>query len=192
MNDIMHIMLDLETLGNKTSPVIIQIAAVPFTLNEGTLCGEYFEELIDPTSCVKKGLNVDGDTVTWWLKQDKDVVRKVFSESVNAKPIDEVLMEFSEWIRNLQLQGEIRVWGNGLMSDNRWLLSAFEKCGIQNPIRHWQHSDVRTLVDLGENILGRDWKSETVFVGEKHNAIDDCKHQIEYVCKIYEELGKLK
>lgn len=190
MSDIIHVMLDLETLGNKSSPVIIQIAAVAFSLN-GAICDQY-EEIIDPTSCVKKGLNVDGDTVTWWLKQDKGVVRKVFSESVNAKPIDEVLMEFSEWIRNLQLQGEIRVWGNGLMSDNRWLLSAFEKCGIQDPIKHWQHSDVRTLVDLGENILGKDWKAETSFVGEKHNAIDDCRHQIEYVCKIYEELGKLK
>lgn len=187
-----HVMLDLETFGNKTNPAIIQIAAVAFNL-DGTLIenGE-FNVLINPSSCVKRGLKVDQDTVTWWLKQDKSVVEKVFAKSIiDGSDLEDALGMFSMYLSNLRNKsddGEIRVWGNGIYSDNKWLGSAYEACNMNDPIRHWQHSDVRTIVDLGINLLGKDIKSETSFDGEKHNAIDDCKHQIKYLTQIIREI----
>jgi len=182
------VMVDLETLGNSDSPTIIQLSAVKFN----SLTGETFEEFskfIDPRSCILAGLKSDGSTLDWWLRQDKkvfeDVVLKSLSEGL---PLTQVLAEFSRFL--CENEEDIRIWGNGIMSDNVWIHNAYKASGVANPIKFWQHSDVRTIVDLGRNLLDKDYKKEVIFIGDPHNAIDDCKHQIRYVCKIIEELKK--
>lgn len=182
-------MLDLETLGNGTSPVITQISAVAFDMDTGET-KDTFNVRVNPMSGVKSGFDINEDTVKWWLKQDKSIIETVICGSIsNGEDLNASLNLFSDFINNLRKEfGDVRVWGNGAVADNRWLMSAYEKLGLQDPIKFWEHRDVRTLVELGFDVLGEDIKANTPFEGEKHNAIDDCKHQIKYVTEIYRRI----
>lgn len=191
---ILDIMLDLETFGVGNNPVIIQLSAVPFDIEAGLIVDEHltFNMLIEPMSCVSKGLTVNGSTVEWWLKQNMTVIDKVFVESVkNGNGLSDTLNAFSKFLKEAKEKcgvQEIRLWGNGLLADNKWLESAYEACKIPNPWKYHEHSDVRTLVDIGLRVFNIDPKKEIPFTGEKHNAIDDCKHQIKYCSEIYKRL----
>jgi hypothetical protein len=159
MKDIIDVMLDLETLGLGNAPVISQISAVAFDINNGSTFEE-FNEKTSPQSCVKIGLKIDAGTVEWWLKQDQGVLNNVIVKSITeGDEITNVLQSFSKYLSNLKKTHnakELRVWGNGTLADNKWIESAFELANIPKPFKYWEHSDVRTLVDLGLRITGKD------------------------------------
>lgn len=193
-NQTIDIMLDLETLGNQNCPVLIQLSAVAFNLETKEIYGQY-NSLISPQSCVKAKLQSDGSTVDWWLQQEMSVVKKVFVDAVTSgKDLSVTLDEFTLFVNNLKKTyqtEEVLIWGNGMLADNRWILSAYNAVKKEPPWCFWQDQDVRTMVNLGHRLLNFDPKKDIPFEGEKHNAIDDCKHQIKYICAIYEKLVKL-
>lgn len=181
-------MVDLETLGLGNEPVIIQIGCTHFDIETGKIISS-FESLVDPSSCVEKGLKVDGSTVEWWLKQDKNVQSKVLVDSLrDGKKLIEVLLDLWVYISESQVNQEnkeIRVWSNGLLADVKWLESAHTKCGLKTPWKYNQVSDVRTIVDLAWRKAKINVKDLIQFEGEQHNAIDDCKYQVQFVHKAY-------
>lgn len=191
MKQIIDVMLDLETLGLGNSPVISQISAVVFDIRTGE-CFEEFNVKVSPQSCVALGLNIDAGTVEWWLKQDQAVLNNVIVKSITeGSDIKKTLQAFSTFLelsKKAHEAKELRLWGNGTLADNKWIESAFDLAKLPKPFKYWEHSDVRTLVDLGRRITGQDVKKEITFIGEKHNAIDDCKHQIKYCSEIYSKL----
>lgn len=195
MKQIIDVMLDLETLGLGNSPVISQISAVAFDIETGD-CFEEFNIKVSPQSCVALGLSIDAGTVEWWLKQDQTVLNNVIVKSISeGLDIKKTLEDFSFFLNELKKTHdakELRLWGNGTLADNKWIESAFDLAKLPKAFKYWEHSDVRTLVDLGVRITGMDAKKATIFIGEKHNAIDDCKHQIKYCSEIYSELSKVK
>lgn len=197
--DRLDIMLDLETLGNSDKPVLTQLAAVAFSLESGETFSD-FNHLIKPQSCVKAGLtcaprktSYQDSTLDFWLRQDEEtfnqVILKAFTE---GKDLGFVLKEFSQWIDSLKKQygvKTIKVYGNGPAADCVWLRSAYDAVNLEAPWKYWDDADVRTYVDLGIRKLNFNPKKDMVFEGKKHDAIDDCKHQIKYVCAIYKKLG---
>lgn len=186
------IMLDLESLALKGAPVIVQFSAIAFDMTTGKEHSR-FSVLVDPRSCVDVGLGIDGETMVWWIQQDRKVFRKVVLEAfLKGITIQEAMKQLSDFIESQRKLGEIRVWGNGILSDNKWVQDVSEKLKIDSPIGFREHSDLRTLVTLGKCILGVDHKAETKFEGEKHNAIDDCLHQIKYCVKIFNQLNEFK
>lgn len=192
----LDIMLDLETFGVESNAVIIQLSAVPFNIETGEVFDIHFNQLINPVSCVEKGLSVSGSTVEWWLKQNSSVVNKVFVESIkSSNNLEFVLRDFAGYIGQLKRElkvSDVRIWGNGILADNRWLSSAYKAANVDLPWKYFEDSDVRTLVDIGKRLFNFDPKKDMPFEGEKHNAIDDCKHQIKYCCAIYSLLNKGK
>jgi hypothetical protein len=185
------IMLDLETLGNEESPIIIQLSAIQFDLKTGNI-GKIFNYLINPMSCKTEGLEVSKSTVEWWLSQDTELVKNVLGKSIiEGLNLIEILNRFSNYIENIRSdEGSLNVWGNGILSDNLWLQSAYKACNLKFPINYNEHKDVRTLVDLSRSILNVDIKKEISFIGKQHDSLDDCKHQIKYCSEIYNKLLK--
>jgi hypothetical protein len=103
-----------------------------------------------------------------------------------------VLKAFSAWLKEMMKTHkceEIRIWGNGPAADCVWLRSAYNACNLKVPWSYWDDACVRTMVDLGVRALNMNPKKEMPFFGNKHNAIDDCNHQIKYVCAIYKEVS---
>jgi hypothetical protein len=132
----------------------------------------------------------------WWLTQDQSVIEQVLVKSLlSGKDLKETLLAFNKFIIDLKKEHKVKnvvVWGNGVLADNKWLLSAYDACGLTPEWKYSEDRDVRTLVDLGKRILNIDPKKTIPFKGEKHNAIDDCLHQIEYCVEIYRLLTPSK
>lgn len=189
MKDVVDLMLDLETLGTGSNACIFQLSAVPFKLNTGELSEVgTFNMLIDPTSSSKAGGKIDGDTVQWWFSQDKDLVQKIFVNAiVQGQSLEFTLNSFSAYVEELKQfykAKTVQIWGNGIAADNVWLNNAYKSVNLKYPVTFRDDMDVRTLVRIGKE-FDIDMKDKIPFEGQKHNAIDDCRHQIKYLCAIY-------
>lgn len=170
-----HLMLDLETLGNKSNSAILSIGAVEFDLETGELGREFYQR-IDLQSCLDRGLIVNGSTFYWWLTQNENARREVAKGGENLLV---ALQKFSVFASQL---GDFQIWGNGVRFDVGILEDAYVACGVQEmPWNFRNERDVRTLVSFAPNI-----KEHFPFHGIAHNPIDDCKYQIAYCHAIWE------
>lgn len=160
-------MLDLETLGTRPDSVIIAIGAVKFDL-DGTR--DQFYQVIDPTSCVDIGLQIDAGTVMWWMQQDA-MARDAFK--TKGVPIDVALSQFATWV-----DGGEAVWGNGADFDNVLLANAYRMCKMEQPWKYWNNRCYRTMKNQFPNV---DVPSRK---GMKHNAVDDARSQAEHLIRI--------
>jgi 3' exoribonuclease, RNase T-like len=155
--------LDLETMGKKPGCAIMAIGAVRWTL-DGTV-GDSFSVNITLESCAKAGLEVDMDTVMWWMRQDENAR---LAWMTNAGSLRDGLLAFSRWHR----KGD-RVWGNDETFDNAILSAAYDAMGLPTPWKYYHNRCFRTLYQLG-GVDHRDYKRE----GTHHEALADAKHQV--------------
>lgn len=178
-----HVMLDIETLGNKTNSAILSIGACYFDPSNGDI-GDTFSMHIKAESCTEYGLNLDASTVLWWLGQDKAAQDKIIEGQSNAEHLFDVLSGLCNFIKS-----DSQVWGNGATFDNAIVKNAFDKCGITPPWKFWNDRDVRTIVELGYQI-GFNPKRDMPFEGVRHDSLDDAIHQAKYVSAIWQKLIK--
>ncbi len=178
------LMLDIETAGKNPGVAIIQIAAVPFNINTGEISKNTFSKAINMQHQLDNKFNFDLSTLTWWRKTNNKLFKKL-SESPNKYNI--VGKEFQKYFNSLEGNKDIRIWGNSARFDIG-ILNGFYRRAIGYNFKPfwntWKERCVRTISDLKPDI-----KSNMEFVGEKHNAIDDCKHQIKYCVATLKELG---
>ena len=66
MKEFTHLMVDIETMGIKSNFAIISIGAVEFKIETGETGKEFYRN-VTLKSSVELGLNVDADTVMWWM-----------------------------------------------------------------------------------------------------------------------------
>lgn len=163
------IMLDLETMGNGSNAAIIAIGAVKFNL-DGIF--DTFYDMISLDSAVRVGLDIDPDTVIWWMKQNEDA-RSIFNSNL-VSPIRGVLAGFSKWIYS----PDTEIWGNGVDFDNVVLANAYKKCGIPLPWNFRYNRCYRTIKNMYDAYEIDDT------AGTKHCAIDDAKSQAKHLIEI--------
>ena len=176
-----NLMIDIETLGNKSGCVITSIAAVEFDIVTGETFREFYET-VSIDSCLKVGLFVQEDTIKWWFSQDKEAQERMFTDTRNIR---EVLRELREFMNDIGTKN-LQVWGNSNRFDLGILAQAFYACGEKEiPWKFTLERDVRTLVMFAPKI-----KSDESFIGVKHDPIADCKHQISYCTKIYNKISE--
>ncbi|EPJ3763097.1 3'-5' exonuclease [Providencia manganoxydans] len=180
-----HLMLDLETMSNKSNAAIVSIGAVAFEPSTGEL-GPEFYLAVDLVSCEKLGLHIDADTVLWWMKQSSEARAAIVDE--DARTIQSALLALSAFAEE-HLSDNVCVWGNGSDFDNVVLASAYDACDFNPFWKFWNNRDVRTIVELGRN-AGIDPKRTLTFEGEQHNALADAIHQAKYVSIIHQHLIK--
>lgn len=164
------VMLDLETLGNRPGSVIVAIGAVCFG---GGQLGEEFYVRVDPQSCVDVGLEMDVDTVMWWMRQSDEARAEICRGGI---PLVQALSAFSAWMAGT---GERDVWGNGASFDLPVLGAAYRACRMQQPWPFWRDRCFRTVRALYPHVsLERS--------GTHHNALDDAKTQALHLMRICE------
>lgn len=184
INNLGHLMIDLETMGTKTltSP-IVSIGAVEFNLETGET-GRTFYRLIDLQSVFDLGIMPQANTIKWWMSQDVAARQKIIEGK--GMNISQAIYEFGLFIRELKPKN-LQVWGNSNRFDLGALEIVYNKLNKEIPWKYSLERDVRTLVSLAPYI-----KANTEFVGIKHDPIDDCKHQIKYCSETYNFLCKIK
>jgi len=169
------VMLDLETMGNKSNSAIVSIGAVEFILETGEI-GREFYRVIDLQSCLDCNLKVQSSTIYWWLQQNEKARKKICEK---GEVIQKVLDDFSIWMNN-----SMRIWGNGARFDIGILEDAYIACSLPIPWNFRKEMDVRTLVSFKPEI-----KTNYPMIGVEHDPIDDCKHQIGYCVEIWKKLN---
>jgi len=97
-----HLMIDLETMGSKSFASIVSIGAVEFNIKTGETGREFYRN-IDLRSCQSLGLEIDADTVYWWLKQSKEAKESLFTECFS---IQQAMVDFRNFCNK-----EYQIWG---------------------------------------------------------------------------------
>ena len=188
MRNRIDIMVDLETLGTSTDATVFQVGAIAFDIETG--------EIIDTFNKVCniefEDLKVDGSTLQWWLKTNKELLHDLLN---NQHSCTEKSM-WQDFNRFLHLQQskcfDLCLWGNGISFDVAMVKhNLMQNCGNYF-IKYNKERDVRTILDLATTKLGmseRDFKNRSKLDTEiEHDALDDCKYQIRYVCDAYRVL----
>ncbi|HBN1709277.1 TPA: 3'-5' exoribonuclease [Escherichia coli] len=175
-----HLMIDLETMGKNPDAPIISIGAIFFDPQTGDM-GPEFSKTIDLDTA---GGVIDRDTIKWWLKQSGEAQSALLTDEI---PLDDALLQLREFIDENSGEFFVQVWGNGANFDNVILRRSSERQGIPYPWRYCNDRDVRTIVELGKAI-DFDARTAIPFEGERHNALDDARHQAKYVSAIWQKL----
>lgn len=180
-----HLMIDLETMGNKPAAPIVAIGAVFFAPKSSELGAEFYMA-VNLASAMDQGATPDGDTILWWLKQSSEARAAICTD--DTRSITFALSELSSFIsRHSDNPRYLKVWGNGSNFDNVILRAAYDRAGQTCPWQFWNDCDVRTMVLLGKQ-LGFDPKRKMPFDGVAHNALADARHQAKYVSAIWQKL----
>lgn len=169
------VMIDIETLGTTPGSVILSIGAVRFNMNTGEL-GDEMHAKIDINSSMDCGLNINPNTLKWWMNQDKEARDKVISGDY---PLNVALGKLSIFLK----EGDF-LWGNSARFDLGLLEYAYNSVELDKPWDFRNERDVRTLVAFKPEI-----KANLQFDGTKHDALDDCKHQIRYCHETWKTLN---
>lgn len=173
------VMLDLESLGNGKSCAICQIGAVYFDRYTGKLGKEFYMN-VDVKSCIKIGLELDSDTVYWWLNQSENARQSILAEpKVN---IADALNQFSQFIIEAKT-----IWSHATF-DFVAVSNAYRKAEIVPPKGFYKMArDIRTLIDLAKVSL-KDISRE----GVHHDALADAKHQVKYCVEAFNKVRNVK
>lgn len=169
-----HVMVDLETLGNKPDSAFISIGAVRFNPLTGEIDRDgAFYRRIDWDSAVKtrvKIRSIEPSTIAWWLSQGDSARKEVLQPGENYT---KVMGDFYAWWQSFSI--DMSIWGNGATFDVSILTDAFNH---NPPWKFWAARDVRTVVDMAYGIVDR---NSVTFEGTPHHALHDAIHQAKYV-----------
>ena len=171
-----NIVLDLETLGFRSTSAILSIGAV--ILDTETLdVGEKFYVMVTQRSCWEAGLTVDMSTITWWALQSdmaKTVLRSTSDEGDNgeATSLSNALLQLTQFMAE-HADPKAEVWGNGSDFDNAILANAYSAVRVDVPWKFWNNRCMRTL----KSVVPKEVWSIVERKGLHHNALDDAIHQ---------------
>jgi hypothetical protein len=173
---------DVETLGKRSSSVILSMAAVYFNPDEKSDHNELrqtsFFTKFDVQDQIKR-LNREAgkSTIDWWAKQCENVKIKSFKPSANDVPFETGYELMREWAKSKN-DTKCWVWARGNL-DQLVLDDIEEQIGLDPiwPFARWR--DVRTAVDfLYGTTTGYVKVNHPVFDSKlhitKHNPVDDC------------------
>ena len=154
-------MLDIETLGNNSDSVMVQLAAAYFDRTTGAI-GDKFECKIDIEDSCDYG-KIDGGTLKFWFNQKPETIREVMNGEQKLKNVVKGFKAFSD------------------KADCIWSHATFDWVIVNNKLRDIHDTnlsyrgarDLRTLLDLAEVD-----PKKVEFNGAEHNAMDDCLFQV--------------
>ena len=164
-----NIMVDLETMATHPNAAIVAIGAVRFTEE----IKDTFYRVVDLQSCIQAGMDVDGDTVNWWLIQGEEARKAITEPGIE---LTQALTQFTSWLGK-----DAVVWGNGASFDNAILTNAYYKTGIALPWEYYNNRCYRTVKSFHPHI-------KLTRIGTLHNALDDAKSQATHLIEIFNNI----
>ncbi len=170
-DDVVHIMVDLETWSTKPDALIISIGAVQFDPHMPKT-GDRFHTGIYPDSW-DDGAHIDPGTVNWWMARDQDVARAEWNRLEKVDCIT-ALEGFGVWLNSFDKPKLI--WGNGAAFDNVILRRAYERLNIEAPWSYRADRCYRTLKAQYPEIMKKSRLAPLA-----HSALVDATMQAEYV-----------
>lgn len=158
-----NVMIDIETLGLVPGSVILSIAAVAFDqVNDDVI----FDASISVSDSIDCEMEVDDKTVEWHREIGGHALKE---RDRHYRSLVDALCDFS-WA----VSSDDIVWANSPSFDVVLIEAAYRTVDRPSPFFYRNLRDLRTA--LAANPLF-DPKS-VPFVGQPHDPVDDCRHQI--------------
>jgi DNA polymerase III epsilon subunit-like protein len=170
------VMVDIETLSQKSNAAIVSVGAVKFSINYGI--SDKFKVNVDPMSCKEAGLRIDKDTLDWWAKQSPEA-RRGWQENPKPIALKDALEQFIEWWG----KDDRLFWCQGLSFDSPILSNAFDAVGLKRPWHYRKEMDTRTLFNFVGHINSEHRTKDTVNV--YHDSLGDAIAQTEVLIKLF-------
>lgn len=171
-----HIMIDCETFGLRPSCAIVSLGAVVFDPYIKSKLGATFHEGIDLKSSMNHGLNIDADTMLWWLAQPQLSREALIVKIKSASSLSTVLNAFTGFVGSAGGK-EAKLWSCG-SRDFEWLESAYT--AVKQPVPWgYRTGDYRTIRD--EFCLPEDYAPP----GVSHDALSDAVFQAKTLQNIF-------
>lgn len=167
------VMIDIETMGTRSTSMIVQIGACYFDRETGEI-GKTFKININP---LDDKLTVDWHTIKWWLIQSEEARNSIIDESFHDTY--SALTELQDFL-NIEAK---YIWSHATF-DIPILLNAFHVYNLKFPLHYTKMRDIRTLMDIANHKGNKQAR-----VGTHHDALDDCEFQVKYCV---EAMNKLK
>lgn len=170
-----EVMVDIETLDVRPNGVVLSAAVVGFN-QDGIFPGSRTYARLSIDEQLALGRTVSGDTLSWWMRQEKAARFEAFHEE--RARLEHGLFAIGEALRN----GD-RIWAKGPQFDLVMLETLYRDYGWPVPWFYRVARDVRTVAE----VLPATWEPDPEII-EKHCAglvahhpIYDCVWQIEAV-----------
>lgn len=161
----MDCMLDFETLGTKENSVLLSSGLCIFNRNTGEIIDQDYKEYVIRAQ-ICKGYVVDPETVDWWKSTNQAELERLVYSGTYEDP-DNYLVKLFQ-----RLKGSYKhIWTRGCMDAH---ILQYHVPGIP----YWTFKDVRTLDGLTDIKMSKN----------SHNALDDCKNQVAYVCSVLKRI----
>jgi hypothetical protein len=150
----MQVMTDVECLGTGTNGRIIQLSAVGFDFNEGTLEAHELLQMEDRCFNVRiaayPGASEDLGAQAFWA-DPKQAPALTEIQRMDEVPLATALGKFSKFVRAwLGTRG--KMWAKPPQFDLRILREAFESAGIEAPWKYQHEHDLRTLLYIAKQV----------------------------------------
>lgn len=166
-------MIDLETLGVRTSSVVLSLGVVVLA-NDGEIYKFYAQLNVDDQTHLDR--TIDSSTLDFWMKQKDEAKKDVFNGEGDATFCG--LIGFVNFMK--EFDDDIKVYGNGSDFDISMIISLLESFGVKPTWKFWNHRCYRTLKSMLPN------KVKLERVGTYHNALDDAESQLNHLIALCE------
>lgn len=178
----MDVMIDIETLGLVPRAVVTQIGVMPFDFQQ-PIYSSGINVSVDASSSLMNGGIVQAESLYWTAENNL----KSLINTSHKSSLYNALILVGEYIKDVN---PTFVWAKGPQFDCIILESWYNYFNIPVPWTYNQLRDVRTLeflarsfeIDIGE-IYDR-------YKDGLHDALHDCKLQIEVCKKVMENVSK--
>jgi hypothetical protein len=168
--ELTQVMVDIETLGREPGAAVISLGAAEFS-ELGV--GETFFRNISLESCADAGLDIEAETLGWWLDQG-DAAQDQLS---GGEPLAVALDGFTSFYGDAD-----EIWANAPAFDCEILEAAYHAVDRDEP---WSFRDERCHRTLREFPQLADVDD----VGDEHNAEDDALYQARVAHQTLTKLG---
>lgn len=175
-------MLELDIMGNSSNAAIVAIGALFFEPMTSEIGAQFYAK-IDPVDAAKYGEFEPDAVIRWMKKSDKE--RLEIINTYDSYSLVDALVEFSNWICQIEDYETRVVWNNRASFDN-----AFNAVGMTKPWAFWNERDVSTANDLVKMIKHIDLNYRVSYKCLHHNALDRALYHAKYVSAACNALKK--
>lgn len=177
------LMMDLETLGKGYGNVVLSVAIVPFyinTIKAEPITAQPFLQRISIVDSLIEGYKVDGDTLQWWMQQDKEVREQEFNGTLTVEDFLDRLQVYFEYI--VREHSTYRIWVTSAKLDFGCIQGLYHLQGRKYPIDFRSERCMRTFREFTKMMFPQYKQAKGSL---DHNPISDCNRQIEDIQTAY-------
>lgn len=188
-----HVMVDVEGMGDA----LLSIGAVPFSIHPERLElddeARWFNERATLQANLDVGLELDPETMEWWLRQPKEAQEELLREP-RHNTVAALVAAWGDWLERsstIASPSKLTIWAKPPGYDCAMIARACKVTAVKPKVHFYTCTrDVRTLLGIAKELnLDHVFEVEATV---KHDPAADAACQALQVIAIYRHLFNLQ